>query len=438
MRHTALLAGAAASLLMLGACSTGNTPASAPSTADSELSAKITYAMWDATQEPAMKQIVEAFNKEYPGVQVTTEVTPYSEYFSKLQTQGSSGTLPDVFWMNGPNFQLYAANGKLEPITSLVDSSAVDPANYPAALNTLYSLDGTQYGIPKDYDTVAVFYNKAIFDKAGVDYPTADWTWDDFHQKAKTISDKLKSEGIFGTANGLTGGQEVYYNTMLQAGGSIISEDGKKSGYDDPSSIKGLQFVADLIADGSSPTLAQLSDTPQNVWFVNGKSAMFWSGTWSNAELRESAIVDDIAVAPLPKDERSATVIPGLANVVSKDSKNKAAAQAFQTFLAGSEAAKIQAEAGAALPAFTGTQDAWLKSAPYELQVFLDEAENSSFPYPVSKYTAKWNEVENELLPAAFSGKRPVAEVAAEIAKKMNELLGPAAMPCAFGWGGRR
>ncbi|WP_022889699.1 ABC transporter substrate-binding protein [Agromyces italicus] len=416
MRRTALLAGVAATALLLTACSSND--GGSTSTADKDMTAEISYAYWDATQEKAIDQIIEEFNEEYPNITVKTDVTPYSEFFGKLQTQASSDTLPDVFWMNGPNFQLYASNDKLEPVTD-----AVDPANYPQALNDLYSFDGTQYGVPKDYDTVAVFYNKALFDQAGVEYPTEGWTWDEFHEKAKAISDALKADGVYGTVNGLAGGQEMYYNTILQAGGEVISADSTTSGYDSPEAIAGLQFVADLIADGSAPTLQQLSDTPQNVWFVNGKSAMFWSGTWSNAELRESAIVDDIEVAPLPKDEREATVIHGLANVVAKSSKNKAAAQAFQNFLASDRAAVIQAEAGAALPAFNGTQEAFVASAPYNLQVFLDEAENSSFPYPVSKNTAAWNQLENELLPAAFSGERPVAEVAKELAEKMNEAL---------------
>lgn len=417
MRRTALIAGGAATALLLAGCSSsGGDPAGSD-----ELEAEITYAYWDANQTPAMDALIEKFNEEYPGVTVKTDVTPYSEYFTKLQTQASSGTLPDVFWMNGPNFQLYASNDQIEPLTALIDEGEIDPADYPAALNELYSWDGVAYGVPKDYDTVAVFYNKAIFDKAGVDYPSDGWTWDEFHEKAKAISDALKSEGVYGTANGLVGGQEVYYNTILQAGGSII-EDGK-SGYDDPKSIEGLQFVADLIADGSSPTLAQLSDTPQNQWFVNGKSAMFWSGTWSNAELLASDILDDIELAPLPTGEREATVIHGLANVVSAASDQKEAAQAFQAYLGSEEAATIQAEMGAANPAFSGTQQAFVDSAPYDLQVFLDEAENWSYPYPVSKNTAAWNEIEGELLPAAFSGERPVAEVAEELAARMNDAL---------------
>lgn len=419
MRKIFLAASASvAAVALLASCTSGGANGSGDDVADASLSAEISYGFWDASQQPAMEQIVADFNEEYPNIKITSQVTPYTNYFTKLQTQGSSDTLPDVFWINGPNFQLYASNDLLAPVTD-----AIDPADYPEALNDLYTFDGEQYAVPKDFDTVAVFYNKAIFDKAGVEYPTEGWTWDEFHTKAKAISDALAAEGIFGTASGLSGGQEMYYNTILQAGGYVISEDGVTSGYDDPKSIAGLQFIADLIADGSSPSLSGLSDTTPDQWFVNGKSGMFWTGTWSNAQLLASPIVDSIGLAPLPKGEREATVIHGLANAVASGSKELAAAQAFQNYLGSEEAALTQAEMGAANPAFNESQDDFIASAPWDLQVFLDEADNFSFPYPASLNTAEWNKVENDLLPDAFSGRRPVEDVAAEIADKMNAIL---------------
>ena len=298
----ALAATAAATAMLLSACGGAGASAQAgpASPAPSDLKADVSYAYWDVNQKPAMEKIIAQFNQKYPNIKVTSEITPWAQYWTKLQTEGSSNTLPDVFWMNGPNFQLYASNGQLAPLTPLTDSKQVDPGNYPDALNKLYSLDGKPYGVPKDFDTIGLWYNKAIFAEAGVATPTADWKWEDFHKAAKTISDKLKSKGIYGVAASLTGGQEAYYDTILQAGGNVISADGKKSGYDDPQSIKGLQLWTDLIADGSSPTLQQMSDTPANKWFDNGKAAMEWTGTWQVSEIKASPVSADASVAPLP------------------------------------------------------------------------------------------------------------------------------------------
>jgi len=128
-------------------------------------------------------------------------------------------------------------------------------------------------------------------------------------------------------------------------------------------------------------------------------------------------------VLPLPIGEEQATVIHGVSNVVSAASKNKQAAQALQVYLAGQEAQAVQGESGAVIPAFTGTQDAFTASMPQaNLQVFLDAVEYSK-PLPVSANTAAWNALEAELLPQAFSGEQPVADVTADLAKQMDEAL---------------
>lgn len=415
---------AAVTAVLLAGC--GGSPAEqkAAGPAPTDLKANITYGYWDANQTPAMDKLIADFNAKYPNIKVTSQVTPWAQYWTKLQTQASSNTLPDVFWMNGPNFQLYASNGQLAPITPLVDSKQVDPANYPDALNKLYSLDGKQYGVPKDFDTIALWYNKKIFAEAGVAVPTNDWTTAEFKTAAKTISDKLKSKGIYGVATNLVGGQEGYYDSILQAGGNVISADGKTSGYDDPKSIKGLQLWADLIADGSSPNMQQMSDTPANKWFDNGKAAMIWTGTWMVSEVNASPVKNDVTVVPLPKDERAATVIHGIGNVVSAKTPNMQAAQAFQAFLGTKEAALAQATMGAANPAFNGTQQAFVDSVPsFNIQVFEDAATKYAFPFPVSKNTAAWNQLEATLLPDAFSGKKPVGDVAKDLATQMNALL---------------
>jgi len=407
--------------LGLTACASGSTASEPVTTATS---ASITYGIWDENQIPALEKNIDDFNKIYPNIEVNIDITPWAQYWTKLQTQASGNTLPDVFWMNGPNFQLYAANDQLEPMTNLIDSGEIDPANYVETLNTLYTLDGVQYGMPKDFDTVGLWYNSAILAEAGVSIPDDTWTWDDFKTAAKTVSDNLADQGVYGVATGLTGGQEGYYNTIFQAGGSVISDDGTTSGYDTPETIAGLQFWADLIANGSSPSLQQLSDTPHNVWFTSGKTAFFWSGTWSVAELAAAENTADLNVAPLPRGVQQATSIHGLANVVSSQSTNKGAAQAFQAYMGSREAQTSQAEMGAANPAFIGTGQAFIDSVPrFNLQVFIDEADNYAFPFPISKDTAAWTTVENELLPQAFSGARPVAEVAAELAERMNAAL---------------
>ncbi len=417
----ALAATAAATVaIVISGCSAGG-GGSAPAeyeAPDSDLEASITYGVWDQNQVPAIEENIALFNEQFPNIDVTVNVTPYAEYWTKLQTQGSSDTLPDVFWMNGPNIGLYGSNGLLEPIAGAVEAGDIDPANYPEALVDLYTIDDVQYGVPKDFDTIGIWANRALFEQAGVELPEGDWTWDEFQQTAADISEALSAEGIYGAAGGMDG-QTTYYNTIFQAGGTVI--DGDTSGYAAPEAQAGIQFWTDLIASGGSPTIQQLTDTTGDQWFTSGKTAMYWGGSWFRSALIDSDL--DVTVLPLPTGEEQATVIHGVSNVVSATSQNKQAAQAFQVFLASEEAQAQQGEAGAVIPAFTGTQGAFTESMPdADLQVFLDALEYAQ-PLPVSNNSAAWNAFEAELLPQAFSGERPVEEVTTELAEQMDAAL---------------
>ncbi|MEU4668344.1 sugar ABC transporter substrate-binding protein [Amycolatopsis sp. NPDC023774] len=425
-RALAAVAGTVAAAATLAACSsspsasTSDTPYSPP---DANISANLTYAVWDQTQVKAINANLAEFNKKYPNVKVNVDVTPFANYFTKLQTEASSDSLPDLFWMNGPNFQLYASNGKIEPITGEVKAGAVDPKNYPQSLDQLYTLDGVQYGVPKDFDTIGVWLNKALFAQAGVPIPSKDWTWADFQSTATQISQKLASKGVYGVTAGMDSGQSTYYNTIFQAGGSVISSDGKKSAYDSPATAKGVQFWTDLVKSKAMPTIKQLTDTTGDQWFVSGKSAMYQGGSWARSEVAAAPVAKDIAVLPVPKGDQQATVIHGLSNVVAASSPNKQAAQALQVFLASKEAQQQQGDLGAVIPAYNGTQDAFAKSMPgVDLQLFLDEVSYAK-PLPVSKNTAVWNTLETNLLPDAFDGTKPVDAALKDLASQMNADL---------------
>jgi multiple sugar transport system substrate-binding protein len=320
--------------------------------------------------------------------------------------------------MNGPNFQLYAQNGIIKPL----DDLKLDTSKYPQSLIKLYQYKGKQYGLPKDMDTVGLWYNKKLFDAAGVKYPTASWTWADFQAAAAKLTDP--SKGVYAVAANLTGGQENWYNTIFQAGGQVISADGKKSLYDDPKSVKGLEFWSDLVQKKESPSVQQMTDVQPLNMFESGKTAMYWGGSWDSIEFEQNANTKGSAdVAPLPAGEKKATVIHGLANVVYSKSKHPKEAAEFASFLGSREAALTEAATGTVIPAYNGTQDAWVKAHPdFHVQSFLDEVPYS-VPLPVSADTAAWNTLELNLLPNGYSGKQPMGVVAKDLATKMTAAL---------------
>lgn len=324
--------------------------------------------------------------------------------------------------MNGPNIQLYASNGMLEPLDE-VTRLGIDWANYPQALVDLYTFEGKHYGIPKDFDTIAVWYNKKIFEQAGVDLPKSGWTWKDFHDTAKAISNWGKDQGIYGCALSFAENQSTYYNTIPQAGGFFL-KDGK-SGFDDPASIEGLKVLADWAADGSIAPVDVVTDLKANNMFKTGKAAMLWAGDWQTPDFAESfkGKESDYDVIELPRQQKQATVIHGLSWAVSQKSTNKAAAKALAAWMGSEESQKVEAKNGTAIPAFNGTQDSWVRSAPaWNLQAYIDAA-SYAVPYPVSKNTTAWEDRQNEVLLPGFSGKKSIEEVANEFATLHNEAL---------------
>ncbi|WP_309064783.1 ABC transporter substrate-binding protein [Microbacterium sp.] len=378
----------------------------------------ITYGMWDQDQKPTMEKIAAAFEKTHPDVDVEIQVTPYKEYFTKLQTSVSGGSAPDVFWMNGPNFQLYASNGVIAPL----DDAGIDAADYPDGLIDLYTYDGKLYGAPKDFDTIALWYNKELFDAAGVDYPKAGWTWDDLKAAAAKLTDPAK--GQYGIAASQFG-QENYYNSIAQAGGEVINADGTKTGYDTPGALAGITLWTDLIEAGSSPTAQQMTDTGPEDMFLSGKVAMFQNGSWTAHTYAENAdIADKVDVAPLAAGSAgNQSVIHGLANVANAKSENLDAAKEFAAFASGDEAADIMASAGTVIPAFNGKQQAWVDALPqYDLQVYIDALE-TAVPYPVSKNTSAWTSIESEILSQVWAGNVTPEAGLKDLAEKMQAAL---------------
>ncbi|AMM21619.1 ABC transporter substrate-binding protein [Frondihabitans sp. PAMC 28766] len=419
------VAAAVAAVTALAGCSAsagGSTTSSSYTAPSKSTKANLTYAVWDQTQVKAIDANLVGFNKEYPNIKVTVNVTPFADYWTKLQTQASSNSLPDLFWMNGPNFQLYASNGKLAPITSEVKAGAITPSNYSSALDDLYTYKGTEYGVPKDFDTIGMWVNTALFKEAGVALPTKNWTWAEFSQKANAISTALKSKGIYGITAGMDG-QTTYYPTIFQAGGSVVSANGKSSGYGSAATANGIDFWTNLIKSGASPNTKQLTDTTGDQWFTSGKSAMYQGGSWARSELGASPVAKSLAVYPLPTGKVAANVIHGVSNVVAAKGKNVAAAQALQVYLAGKAAQTQQGDLGAVIPAYKGAQTAFAKSMPgVDLQVFLNEVAIAK-PLPVSKNTAAWNTLETNDLPGIFDGTSPLKPTLKSLSTQMTAAL---------------
>lgn len=380
-------------------------------------SVEITYGFWDKKQVPAVEEIIKLFNEKNPNIKVKTELTPYGQYFQKLETAATGGALPDVMWMNGAHVNQYAEGKVILPLSDLAKKDNYSLDNYPKSLIDLYTVDGKVYGIPKDFDTTGLWYNKKIFDEAGVPYPDDTWDWNKLKEVAKKLTNKDKS--IWGYA-ALMGNQGGYYDFIWQNGGHIISEDGKSVGFDKPEAIEALKYNISFIKEGLSPTQAQMTETAASELFSSGKVAMMFDGPWMVPEYKKNP---DLKVAVVPKGKQRAVAIHGLSNVIAANTKHKDAAWKFVQFLGSKEAAEVYAKTGTAIPAFNGTQDAWIQSVPnLNLQAYIDGAEYS-VPLPSVKQTGEIWQYETDILKKAWSEEVSVEDAVKELTKKANEAL---------------
>ena len=409
-------------LLLLTACS-GNSESSGTEKNEDggEASGEevtLSYAIWDKNQAPAMESIAEKFTEQNPNIKVKVEVTPWDQYWTKLETAAAGGSLPDLFWLNASNIQKYAKGKVISPITEY----GADTSVYPQALVDTYTVDGELYALPKDYDTIGLWYNKELFDAAGLTYPDDTWTWDTVIESAKKLTNE--EEGVFGFAAALEN-QSGFYNTVYQAGGYIVNDEKTKAGHSEAASIKGLKFFTDMIHEHKvSPTQAQMTDTPAATLFESGKVAMMFAGSWMQIQFAQNEYTRDVVdVTVLPQGEKRAVLIHGLGNVVAANTKHPEEAAKFSLFLGSEEAHKIQAETGTVIPAYEGTQEAWVQSNEnFNLQVFIDSAE-FSVPYPATIETRKWQQIDAGILTKAWAGEISIEEAAKQIAEGTDEVL---------------
>jgi len=383
----------------------------------------LTYSIWDKIQQPAMEAIAKEFTAQNPHIKIKVEVIPWGDYWTKMSAAAPAGTLPDVFWMHGGQFVKYATGNFLEPITSKVEAGEIDLNDYAANLASIYTLNDENYGIPKDFDTIGLAYNKELFDQANIPYPDDTWDYAKLAEVAKQLSQPDK--GIYGFGAKLDT-QTGYWNDMLANGGSILSDDMSKSGYDDPASIEALKARYQMILDGASPTHQQMTDTEATEMFKSGRLAMIFDGSWRISDIDSSEIIGgkwDWAKLPKGKEKRS-NIINGLGNVMSAAGKNKEEAWLFLKFLGSQKAAQITAEMGAAIPAFNGTQDAWLASRPHlNLKIFTEQVADA-IPYPSgSKAYPVWFAKEPEIMSQAWGGAISVEEAAKKVADMMNQAI---------------
>ena len=370
--------------------------------------------IWDENQLAMQEQLVAEYSARVPYVTVVVEVA--ADYWSAVRTAMADGDPYDVMWMNAPLMPAYAGSGVLLPVGELVERDAVDLSPFPHALIDMHTHDGVLYGIPKDFDTVGLYYNVGLFDAAGLDYPDETWTWDDLKSAARALT----TDDAWGFAASLTG-QTVVYDLIGQAGGQVLSEDGMQVLYGTPEACGALQFLYSFHEEGTSPDQATLDETWAGSLFYAQRVAMYYEGSWM---ARFWADVEfPVNVAPLPAGTRRSNIVHGLSYAIAADTANPEDAWQLVKFLGSHQAHVMQSSSGAVISSRAGTQQLWVDSFGDNLdaQVHLDELAHAK-PYPVAPVPG-WDYHAHQVLLDAFRGNLSLPEACTLAAEAGSDYL---------------
>ncbi|WMJ88813.1 ABC transporter substrate-binding protein [Anaerocolumna sp. MB42-C2] len=386
----------------------------------------LTVAIWDTNQEPGLRKIMDDFTAK-TGTKVEIQVTPWDQYWTMLEAGATGGTLPDVFWMHSNEIAKYSEYEMLLDLTDRIDkSSVVDMSKFPQDIVNIYKWQGEkQYAMPKDIDTIALWYNKTMFDEAGLSYPDDSWTWDDFKDACKKLTKPDGSQ--YGFTLAPSSNQDGWYNMVYDMGGTVISDDKKASGFDQPGTIKAIDFASGLVKEGLTPPYETIAENNANALFEAGKVAMITQGSWMLADLCNNDYVKaNCDVAVLPKDAttgRRASIYNGLGWAAAANTNKPDQAWALIEYLGSQEAQQKQSDLGIVISAYEGTVSNWTKAYPdFNTQAYLDMMKDLVIR-PYSKTTVTWENMISEKLVDAWTGKKSVEDVCKDITTEMNATL---------------
>ncbi len=422
LRKMMALSLAGAMAVSLGACGGGGGSESGGDGGSGGGDGSLSVMIWDTYQEPGLTEIIGDFTEE-TGIEAEIQVVTWDDYWTLLSAGAQGGSLPDVFWMHSNEAERYMSNDMLMDLTDkIAESDKIDISKYPEDITELYTYEDKNYAVPKDVDTIALWYNKTMFDEAGLEYPTADWTWDDLYEAAKALT----KDGVYGFGCSATNNQAGYYNLIYDMGGYVINDDKTASGYDDPNTIKAMQYFEKMIQEGIMPSQETMSESAEDVLLGSGSLAMTTQGSWMLSAFKENEyIAENCDCVELPKDAASGkrvSIYNGLGWAASADTPNADEAWQLIEYLGSQEGQTKQAELGVTMSAYEGTSEAWTGSADFNLQAYLNMMDDMVIR-PYSRETVTWENDCSEALKKGWTQEVSMEEACKNAAAAMNATL---------------
>jgi multiple sugar transport system substrate-binding protein len=441
-RTVRLLAAIAAIGLLGAACSPqASTPPTAGPTATSAAPsvaattaayngppATIEYAIWgDPAEITNQRAIVKGFTDANPTIKVNVTVSDWDAYWTLVETGIAGDAAPDVFAMDGPIGPDYQTRNVLMDLSPLIAAESYDMTQLDAnAVRQFTTRDGKVFGLPRDLNVIALFYNKTMFDAASIPYPDATWDWDKLVSVAKQLTlDKNGDKKVdqWGLYTETTDMENAWASFVWQAGGDVLTADGKKSALDKPESAAGIQFLSDLIWKYKVvPDPALFAETGDA--FEQGVAAMEINGSWL-VPTHEAAPGVKLGIAPLPKGPAGqATSVNATGAVIYKKTKSPEAAWALVKYLASPAAQEKIMALKASVPANASILATTYAAAFDGAKVFADSLAFAHLKPSFVGYNEFTTILQTELDENVFNAPNKTAAAAiASVNDQLNDIL---------------
>jgi len=330
------------SATILSGCSSSEETKNENSSGTSEEPVEITLAGWGGNEQEKklLQEVLKDFEASHPHIKVKHEVIA-DQYMDVIKTRLIGGEGPDVFYLDAFEAPALIETGVLEPLDEYVTED-FDVEDFEKPMLEAFQKDGKMYGFPKDYSTLALFYNKKMFEEAGVEVPK---TWDELIEVSKKLTKGTDVYG-FGVAPELA---RLYYIAESN-GGQVVKDN--KANFASPEVVSALQPIIDQrLKDKTAAQPSEVGAGWGGEMFGQEKAAMVIEGNWAIPYLEETFPNVEFGTAEVPTiNGQKGTMAYTVAYVMNAASEEKEAAWELISYLTGKEGMEKWTSKGFALP----------------------------------------------------------------------------------------
>ena len=416
--------------LLLGAC-TAVQPAAPASGGEAAAEGPVTirfrsYTLGEA-RDNALRDLIAQFETEHPNIKVEIELPPGDQYWDKLQTEFAGGNAPDIT-VNQMDWVIPGASrGMFVDLNPLMAEDGISQDDYFYPMDLEWGYEGGMYGAILYAGGQANYVNKDLVEAAGLDFPAADWTWDDMLEYAKAMTNPDENQwGI-----NMTPLAPPYWSTSFihGAGGTVLNDAKDQCTLTTPEARAGLQFVADLILVHKVMPPPGSFDGQDNP-FLTGKIGILMGGTWQEGDIRASDINWDFATMPINAGTGLRNVQLG-SNAWSILGTSQHVPEAWELvkYLSGEEGQRIMMNFGVpGLTSLVESQEYRDAHAPQDIDVVWNAfGEYGHDYYPTPDANEWWSAVGQELS-VIWSGEATVEEATERACAAIDDIFARRAM----------